>query len=755
MSVAFLPLRYLIGITDAAGVVGTITEVSYDSTELPVGVGAHYVNLRDENDTGLYPPYLPPDDIDSEYNEPAPDPSGPGFWINLRHQLDAARRNNFVFVELDNLDTYDTTVALKCFDVCADYGLKVFVKNPLQVAPHAHRLLAHPAAALVIVEEDCGGPNAMNKSREDAGKPDMPIRFVSYGASGQVWAERTAAIIRENHYLDMGVTHSPAGEYESTHDVLLPIGGAQPMKKIVISSGHGKYIRGASGYPVPPQLDEVDEARRVVERTADYLRSAGIDATTFHDDVSNDQSENLNRIVNFHNAQGPHDLDVSVHFNAYDGNAHGVECLYVTQETLSRNVANALAQAGKFTNRGPKYRGDLFFLNNTNEPAILVETCFCDNTSDSNLYNEHFDAICQGLAETIAGEEIDAPPDRPDRPERPERPEDPTDVPIEQRPTLGVGDEGPDVEDLQKLLNGTELDPDLDVDGDFGGMTEEAVYAYQASRGLDYDGICGDETWGALYENKPPLPPPPHALTEQQIEAICRIANNSAIADYYWDDRGAAPVGYTQGMALAFAQTMKKLEQDHPAAVEMSKARTNSDKDALNIYRDAYTQLGMSNEEDGIATLRHLYALMLGHGMRESSGRHCEGRDMSASNVQSDTAEAGLFQTSYNAHSASDPEFGALMGEYSTPANKAACYLTAFDDGVSCSNEDWSCYGSGSGYQFQKLCKECPAFAVETCGLTLRNLANHYGPIIRGETELKREADEMFQQVQDYMESVA
>jgi hypothetical protein len=30
---------------------------------------------------------------------------------------------------------------------------------------------------------------------------------------------------------------------------------------IVISSGHGKYVRGASGL-----LDEVDEARRVVER---------------------------------------------------------------------------------------------------------------------------------------------------------------------------------------------------------------------------------------------------------------------------------------------------------------------------------------------------------------------------------------------------------------------------------------------------------------------------------------------------------
>jgi hypothetical protein len=40
---------------------------------------------------------------------------------------------------------------------------------------------------------------------------------------------------------------------------------------------------------------------------------------------------------------------------------------------------------------------------------------------------------------------------------------------------------------------------------------------------------------------------------------------------------------------------------------------------------------------------------MMGLGMRESSGQHCEGRDMSADNVSSDTAEAGLFQMSWNA----------------------------------------------------------------------------------------------------------
>jgi hypothetical protein len=55
-----------------------------------------------------------------------------------------------------------------------------------------------------------------------------------------------------------------------------------------------------------------------VEQTATVLRGMGVEVTTFHDDISDDQDENLNRIVNFHNAQGAHDLDISVHFNSAD-----------------------------------------------------------------------------------------------------------------------------------------------------------------------------------------------------------------------------------------------------------------------------------------------------------------------------------------------------------------------------------------------------------------------------------------------------
>jgi uncharacterized protein (TIGR02594 family) len=325
-------------------------------------------------------------------------------------------------------------------------------------------------------------------------------------------------------------------------------------------------------------------------------------------------------------------------------------------------------------------------------------------------------------------------------------------IPVEDRPMLERGDEGPHVVDLQSMI------PRFtgEIDGDFGPETEENVIRYQQSRGLEVDGIVGEETWGALYENRPPLPPPeppPGALTAKQCADIVAIAQASDISDYVWDERGVAPVGYINGMAVAFAQTYLKLKKGHAAAVEMAKARTDSDKDALNVYIKQFQKYHMSNERDGIDTLRHLYALMIGSGMRESSGRHCEGRDLSAENTSSDTAEAGLFQTSYNAHGASDPEFDQLMDEYSRSANEPTCYLGVFAVGVTCSSSEWDSYGSGKGLEFQDLCKSCPAFAVETHGLTLRNLCNHYGPIIRLEVELRPEANDMLTEVQAYMDN--
>jgi N-acetylmuramoyl-L-alanine amidase len=191
--------------------------------------------------------------------------------------------------------------------------------------------------------------------------------------------------------------------------------------KVVISSGHGKYIRGASGY-----IDEVDEARLVVDQVATTMRSAGANVTTFHDDVSTSQSQNLDRIVNFHNSQGAHDWDVSVHFNAYETTTKpmGCEVLYVsnTGEEKAVEVVDAICNAAPFINRGPKYRDGLAFLNGTNEPAVLIEVCFVDSKADVDIYRRDFGEICTAIAAGITGEDVAPGPIPPGPEPEPEPP---------------------------------------------------------------------------------------------------------------------------------------------------------------------------------------------------------------------------------------------------------------------------------------------------------------------------------------------
>jgi N-acetylmuramoyl-L-alanine amidase len=192
---------------------------------------------------------------------------------------------------------------------------------------------------------------------------------------------------------EVEVTYPYADQPEEIH---------MPYDRVVISSGHGKIVRGASGSPVPPLLDEVNEARRVVDFVAELLITRGCDAIVFHDNTSTSQSQNLNTIVAAHNKE-TRQLDISVHFNAFDGNAQGTEVLYVSQQDLAADMSLAISKAGGFTNRGAKKRTDLAFLNNTHEPAILLEVCFCDNRGDSDKYNSKFEAICGAIADVIGG----------------------------------------------------------------------------------------------------------------------------------------------------------------------------------------------------------------------------------------------------------------------------------------------------------------------------------------------------------------
>ncbi len=155
----------------------------------------------------------------------------------------------------------------------------------------------------------------------------------------------------------------------------------------------------------------------------------------------------------------------------------------------------------------------------------------------------------------------------------------------------------------------------------------------------------------------------------------------------------------------------------------------------------------MSNEADGVNTLRHLFVLLIGLGMRESSGRYCEGRDRSASNTGANTAEAGLFQVSFDARTAS-PLLPQLFQQYKTKPNSG--FVDVFKEGVTPppTAKDLEDFGTGDGRDFQQVCKECPAFAAEFAAVGLRNIRKHWGPIITRAAEVRPEANLMLTQVE-------
>ncbi|TCT12155.1 N-acetylmuramoyl-L-alanine amidase [Natranaerovirga pectinivora] len=93
------------------------------------------------------------------------------------------------------------------------------------------------------------------------------------------------------------------------------------------------------------------------------------------------------------------DLFLSIHNNAHEGtSANGLETLYcpkvingVNTETVARIFQNSMINTLKMNSRGLKPRENIFVLNNTNMPAVLVEIGFISNEADAaKLKDEQF-----------------------------------------------------------------------------------------------------------------------------------------------------------------------------------------------------------------------------------------------------------------------------------------------------------------------------------------------------------------------------
>ena len=205
-------------------------------------------------------------------------------------------------------------------------------------------------------------------------------------------------------------------------------------------------------------------------------------------------------------------------------------------------------------------------------------------------------------------------------------------------------------------------------------------------------------------------------------------------------------IGYTQGVACCFALAQTWLAEGDPAALRMARAATgDASKDALTWYSEQFEALYMDNSRDGIDTLRHLFALLLGLGPREvvrailrgarhngleRAGRHGRGGDVS--NELERSFESTPLSPRYSRN------FGTIRTasfcSFRMVSNRMPMTLTisarATAPNISSS---------------RNIVRSFHAFVT---ALGLRSLRQHWGPINREEVELRDAANDMLQQVQ-------
>jgi len=182
------------------------------------------------------------------------------------------------------------------------------------------------------------------------------------------------------------------------------------MAKVFLNPGHDELsLKGTPDYDCGAcnedmGLYENEIALAVGELVQQYLIAAGCDVELL-------QSESLSGICEAANSWGA-DLFISIHCNAFNGIADGVETLsypsdidgYKLAECIQNQILDTFEE---LTDRGLKARTDLAVLNGTDMPAVLVEMAFIDNPDDAILLRDRQDdfarAIARGVTDYLSG----------------------------------------------------------------------------------------------------------------------------------------------------------------------------------------------------------------------------------------------------------------------------------------------------------------------------------------------------------------
>lgn len=172
--------------------------------------------------------------------------------------------------------------------------------------------------------------------------------------------------------------------------------------KIALSAGHTLSGKGTGAVGI---INESKENRVMFDLVKKWLVAGGHTVYTCNVDKADNY---LQQQVSLANKQSV-DVAVQIHFNA--GGGTGTETLYDLGSTKGKEFATRVNAklATVFKNRGAKSRNDLYWLNNTKAPAILIEICFVDSKTDTTYYNANKDKIAKLIAEGIIGKSISEP----------------------------------------------------------------------------------------------------------------------------------------------------------------------------------------------------------------------------------------------------------------------------------------------------------------------------------------------------------
>ena len=247
---------------------------------------------------------------------------------------------------------------------------------------------------------------------------------------------------------------------------------------------------GASGIRSEDRL-----TMEVGNKVIDKLKSLGHTVIPCKPNSASTVNRSLGSRCDKANSNGV-DFFVSIHFNAFNGQANGTEVFAISDggRKVAQKVLDEIVKLG-FFNRGVKSGSHLYVLRRTNMPGILIEGCFIDSAKDMQIYDGEAmaNAIVAGLTGKAANTPVNPVPNVPANA-------------VANLPANAVigqeSNKDKSILRLQQSLNRLKItdknNRPLTEDNSMGTATSSATEKFQRIVGVLPTGIAGNTTWDAI-----------------------------------------------------------------------------------------------------------------------------------------------------------------------------------------------------------------------------------------------------------------